>query len=137
MKAYLRRVVISAAALFLLMALVAPVISGTDTADGFNSGCVPQPSTPSYTDSGNAAPDANDYIEPQLTEPVSDPEKQDDPLAEEEQSEPYNEPEVISPDMPQEDEDPASSEIAYPKFNHGKSNPQGQGFLRNLLRKAW
>lgn len=137
MKAYLRRVVISAAALFLLMALVAPVISGTDTVPASSSGYAPVSSITSYSNQGSTVqlPDANG--EPQLIESTAEPEKQDEAQAEEEQSEPYSEPEVISPDMPQEDEDPASPEIAYPKFNNGKSNPQGQGFLRNLLRKAW
>ncbi len=123
MKAYLRRVFFSAAALFLLMALVAPVISGTDTAECISSGST-VPSTP--------------YIEePQLYEPVSEPERPEDPISEEEENKSYNEPEEISSVMPQEDEDPASSQIACQVYNHGKSNPRGQGFLRNLLRKAW
>jgi hypothetical protein len=136
-KAYLRRVVISAAALFLLMALVAPVISGSGTVPASSSCYVQAPSITSYSNQESTVqlPDANG--ESQLIEPTAEPEKQDDAQAEEEQSEPNSEPEVISPDMPREDEDPASPEIAYPKYNNGKSNPQGQGFLRNLLRKAW
>ena len=136
MKAYLRRVLLSVTALFLLIALVTPVISGTDTADSFSSCCVSVPRTTNYTDSGNIAQNVNSNDEPQLIEPIGEPEKQNDTLAQEEERELYNEPANISPDMPQEDEDPPNPEIAYPIFNNGKSNPQGQGYLRNLLRKT-
>lgn len=105
------------------MALVTPSISGTNTAD-----CV---------SSGYAAQNTNFTEKQQLNEPNTVPDIQDDPIVVEEENKTYTEPEEVSPAMPQEDEDPATSPIAYQTFNHGKSNPQGQGFLRNLLRKTW
>jgi hypothetical protein len=137
LKAYLRRAVIGATALFLFMALVTPAISGSDTVPASSSCYI---SAPSMTSEPNPvttiqSPDAN--REPQLIEPTVEPEEQDDTEAREEESEPNNEPASISPDMPLEDKDPSSPEIAYPKFNNGKSNPNGQGYLRNLLRKTW
>lgn len=137
MKAYLRRAVIGATALFLFMALVTPAISGSDTVPASNSCFIPVPSMTSDPEPVTTiqSPDANG--EQQLIEPMVDPEEQGDTLAQEEESEPDNEPASISPDMPLEDKDPSSPEIAYPKFNNGKSNPNGQGYLRNLLRKTW
>lgn len=137
LKAYLRRAVIGATALFLFMALVTPAISGSDTVPASNSCFIPVPSMTSDPEPVTTiqSPDANG--EQQLIEPMVDPEEQGDTLAQEEESEPDNEPASISPDMPLEDKDPSSPEIAYPKFNNGKSNPNGQGYLRNLLRKTW
>lgn len=119
MKVYPKKVVISAAALFLLMALVAPAISASDTI--------------SNTGSGYAAPVTQVNEEPELIEPVSEPEPER-PLPEAEESEQSAGTGEMPADIPQEEKDPLCQEITYLEEPRGKSNAHGKGFLRNLLR---
>ena len=128
MKAYLRRVAISATALFLLIALVAPVISA---ADDTNTSGTSTYSATNQINQGYSAPIKQVYEYPGDQEPEPEPE----PVP---QVEPAQETEEISADMPREDEDPASPDFsASAKENgKGKSTPPALGFWRNLLRKV-
>ncbi len=129
MKAYLRRVAISAAALFLLIALVAPVISASD---GTNTNGTATYSATDQINQGYSVPIQQVYEYPDDQEPKLEPklEPEPEPVP---QVEPAQETEEISADMPQEDEDPASPAK---KNGKGKSIPQAFGFWRNLLRKV-
>ncbi|MEE9152365.1 MAG: hypothetical protein V3U20_11135 [Thermoplasmata archaeon] len=145
MKANLKRVIISAATLFLFMAFVAPAVSGSDYA---STDYAPPSNTLSYLDPNIVAPEKPVYepvAEPEpdikeepTLEPMAEPEPdtQEDPLPENEESEPSIETEEISADMPQEDEDPATPDVSNLEMasGKGKSNPQGKGFWRNLFR---
>lgn len=126
-KAYLRRVAISATALFLLVALIAPIISANDYtyADGGPAG---------NTADGVAA---DTYTPQQPVYKVDDGELQAEPEPEI-HTEPAQGTEEISAGMPQEDEDPTSPDFSEPVKNRGKGNsyPQAIGFWRNLLRKV-
>lgn len=118
MRAYLKRVVFSATAFFLLMALIAPAISGTSS------------SFLSYSSN--------------KTQPVSDPPESNEPASEPET--PPSEPEApieepsattAEPEIPQGDGDPAAPDDPCPEIQNdkGKKLAKGQGYLKNLFKK--
>ncbi|UCG70255.1 MAG: hypothetical protein JSV09_04360 [Thermoplasmata archaeon] len=121
MKAYLRRVAINCTALFLLVVLLAPAISASD---GLTSGPAPQPSQPT-----KVVPKMPVYEPPDLEEPA-----QVDPSLEGQEG---AETEEIPADMPEEEVDPDYPDLAEPDTiqKNGKSNPQGQGLLKNLFKR--
>ena len=151
MKAYLRRVAISATALFLLIALVAPVISASDYTNtsgalaGSTAGIIAQDpyalvepvyeAKEEYTNADEAQVGSTaDNVAP--ADPVFEG---DDKDAEPEiQMGPAQETEEISAGMPQEDENPTSPDFSEPakKNDKGKLTPPAIGFWRNLLRKV-
>ncbi len=128
MKAYLRRVAISATALFLLIALVAPLISASDDTNTIGTSTY---SATNQINQGYSAPvqQVYEYPDDQDREPETEPAPQ---------MEPAQETEEISADMPREDEDPASPDYSTSaKINgKGQSIPPAFGFWRNLLRKV-
>ncbi len=153
MKAYLRRVAISAAALFLLIALVAPVISASDytivggAPAGNTADSIAQdpyaPVEPIYEANGEyvyadgaPASSTDDNIAP--VEPVYETDDEKPEPGQEIHTEPIQEPEEISAAMLKEDEDPTSPDFSEPakKNDKGKSTPPAIGFWRNLLRKV-
>jgi len=119
-------VAISATALFLLIALVAPVISASDDT---NTGGTSTYIATNQINQGYSAPVQQVYEYPDDQEPEPEPVPQVEPAPETEE---------ISADMPREGEDPASPDFSASakKNGKGKSIPQAFGFWRNLLRKV-
>ena len=140
----LRKILIGSAALFLLIALVAPGISATtapntsadaystDSAGSYNVPPSPQPPA-SNTDSMNQ-PDG-EIEEPSQFQPESLPIQESEPSAEG-VAEPESAPEEILPDIPSEDTNPDEPDSSYPTFQkvRGKSNPQRHGDSGNAKK---
>jgi hypothetical protein len=156
MKKGLRKILIGSAALFLLIALVAPGISATDTASTASAGTYNPDFTGTYNAVSTSAPSVA------ITEPVSNPdddgeaadeepippipesepvaedgaEPESEPAAEgeaEPESEPAAEgeaePEEALPEIPSEDTNPDEPDSSYPTFKKEKAkyNSQGHG----------
>ena len=120
MKTALRKVVLSTATLLLLLALVSPVISASDSTSIADSGMAPT-NTGGYVPPDMAADEAP--VEEKLEEEAS-------PEAEPEASGP----EEILDDAPQEEEDPVSSDTVTSSKEKGRGN--AYGFIRNNFRKS-
>ena len=127
MKGYLRKVVISTATLFLLIALVAPAISANTAINTTDPGCAPTPDAMDSTSS--AAPETYSNEEPGAAEPGNEVIELEPPR-EEEQSE------EDPPEIPQEEEDPMAPELPSSEMDGEKSKGHGQGYLRNLEKKS-
>lgn len=126
MKAYLKRAAMSCAALFLLLVLVAPVMTASDP---MISGAIEQPSNHENPEPTKIIPPMPEY---EYLDAV--PDTQQNPLPE---TVAAPEPEEISVDMAVEEEEPAAPDPSDPLETSpkGKSDPQGHGFLKNLLKK--
>jgi hypothetical protein len=121
MRKGLRKVVISSAALFLLFALIAPSMSATDAISGTSG------------DTSGSSWDSNmpptTYPDEAIVEPVTEPEKMDDPTSAIEEAETASQQTEFEPEIPVVDEDPGDPDnYDSPILKvRGKSNPNGHG----------
>ena len=120
MRKGLRKVVISSAALILLIALIAPAMSASsafaDTTNTSGSGLV------------SMMPTTTNPVET-IEEPITEPEKMDDPTSSFEEEGPDSHPTEIESEMPVVEEDPGDPDkLDSPIVKvRGKSNPNGHG----------
>jgi hypothetical protein len=129
MKKGLRKILIGSAALFLLIALVAPGISAS-TAPNTSAGIY------------STASSGSSYVPPSTqplassTDPMSQPDGEAEPALEDEpepapdgEAEPQSEPEEILPEIPSMDPNPDEPDSSYPAFYkvRGKSASNRHG----------
>jgi hypothetical protein len=120
MRKGLRKVVISSAALILLIALIAPALSASSAfADTTNI---------SGSSWGSMTPPTTNPVET-IEDPITDPDKMETPPSSSEEEGPDSQPAEIESEISVVDEDPGDPDISESPIVkvRGKSNPNGYG----------